>query len=313
MSKIIDFHAHYFPVEYLDGLKKAGSSSTDAARNLNAGSTDHDINSRLRMMDEANVDLQVLTAAPQSPYFKNKEEAVSLARLANNQYAEIVDQHSERFTALAALPLPHEEATTGEIKRAMDDLGMPGVNISTSVLDSTLKDSRLDPVWEALNKRDAIVYVHAAGEGAQSPLINEHGLRWIVGAPFEDTIGVLHLLQAGIPVRYPNIKFVVAHLGGPLPFYMQRIDDSYEQWDAPFPDMPSKLLKNMWFDTVNFYEPSLICAVEAFGPDRILLGSDYPYFQDELYTRTVNYIRKSRLSDDTIDRILSQNAATLLE
>jgi len=312
MRKIVDLHAHYFPVEYLNGLKKAGSTSTEAARNLKAGSTDGDLNSRLSMMDEANVEMQVISAAPQSPYFEDQKHAVSLARFVNDEYAKLVNRYPDRFTALASLPLPHGEQAATEVKRAMDDLGMPGANISTSVLDTTLKDDRLDPVWEALNQREAIVYLHAAGEGAQSPLINEHGLRWIVGAPFEDTIGVLHLLQAGIPVRYPNIKFVVAHLGGPLPFYMQRIDDSYRQWDAPFPDTPSKLLKNMWYDTVNFYEPSLICAVEAFGANRILLGSDYPYFQDELYTRTVNYVKDSRLSDGTIAHILSDNATELL-
>lgn len=263
-------------------------------------------------MDEAGVDRQVLTATPQMPYFQNERDAVSLAQLANDRYAELVDQYPNRFTALAATPLPHGEAAAAEVERAMDELGMPGANVSTTVLDSTLKDSRFDPMWEALDQREGIVYVHAAGEGCRSPLITEHGLRWIVGAPFEDTVGVLHLLQAGVPVRYPNIKFVIAHLGGPLPFYMQRIDDNYEHWDAAFPDTPSKLLKNMWFDTANFHEPALICAVESLGVDQILLGSDYPYFQDELYTRAVTYVENARLSADNVERILSTNAASLL-
>jgi aminocarboxymuconate-semialdehyde decarboxylase len=68
----------------------------------------------------------------------------------------------------------------------------------------------------------------------------------------------------------------------------------------------------MWFDTVNFYEPALQCAVEAFGAEQILLGSDYPYFQDEYYTRSVNYVTDSRLSEKTTQYILSKNAEGLL-
>lgn len=115
-----------------------------------------------------------------------------------------------------------------------------------------------------------------------------------------------------MPVRFSNIKFVIAHLGGPLPFYIQRLDDNYEHWDASFIDIPSKLLKNMWFDTANFHEPALKCAVESLGADRLLLGSDYPYFQDELYTRALTYVKNARLSTTEVECILSTNATSLL-
>ncbi|NUR91314.1 MAG: amidohydrolase [Nonomuraea sp.] len=308
----IDVHAHYFPVAYLDALEAAGSTSTGVARGLGAGNDPGEVDGRLRMMDDAGVAVQVLSATPQSPYVRDEEAAVALARLGNDLYADLVAEHPGRFAAFASVPLPHGRAAAAEAGRAMDELGMVGATIATSVLDRTLDDPAFEPLWAALDRRSAPVFVHAAGDGCRSPLISEHGLTWIVGAPFEDTIGVLHLVRAGVTARYPNIRFVVAHLGGPLPFLMQRIDDNYTRWKQAFPDLPSRILRQMWYDTANFHEPSLACAVETFGADRILLGSDHPYFQDDLYTRAVTYVENSRQPPDVVERIMHANASALL-
>ena len=308
----IDFHAHYFPTEYLDLLARHGSGDTDVARGLCAGKDEGDLDKRLAMMDAAGVDLQGLSATPQLPTFDNEEHAVEGARLANDLYAEVVEQHPDRFVALAATPLPHGEAAAKEAARAIDELGFAGATIGTEVLGRTLADPEFEPLWEALDQRNAILYIHASGKDAASPLIGEHGLKWIVGAPFEDTIGVLHYVRGGVTARHPNIRVVVAHLGGPIPFLAQRIDDNYNHWGQGFPELPSDTWKKMWWDTANFHAPSLRCSVETFGSDRILLGSDFPYFQNDLYTRAVRYVEQSELPEDTVEQILSTNATQLL-
>ncbi|NRQ34535.1 amidohydrolase [Nonomuraea sp. NN258] len=307
----IDVHAHCYPADYLDTLRRYGSDATDVARMPCAGSTGDDIDARLRMMDQAEVDMQLLSATPQLPYFDDPEHAISAARMVNDLYREIVRAHPGRFAALAAAPLPHAEAAAAEIARAMDELGFLGVGISTVVLNRTLGDPTFEPFWAALDRRNAAVFVHAAGTGLDSPLISEHGLTWIVGAPFEDAVGVLHLLRAGVAARHPHIRFIVAHLGGPLPFLMQRIDDNYDQWNEAFPDRPSILLRRMWFDTANFHAPALRCAVASFGADKIMLGSDFPYFRDDLYTRAVRYIAEADLPSEQTRLILDDNAARL--
>ncbi len=227
-------------------------------------------------------------------------------------YAELVGKHPDRFAAFAAAPLPHGEAAAAEVVRAMDSLGFLGATVSTVVLDRTLGDPAFEPFWAELDKRSAPVFIHAAGKDLDSPLISDHGLTWIVGAPFEDAVGVLHLLRAGVTARYPNIRFIVAHLGGPLPFLLQRIDDNYNHYNEAFPDQPSKLLRNMWYDTANFHAPSLRCTIDSFGIDKILLGSDFPYFRDDLYTRAVRYIDQSDITHSEWTQILDQNASTLL-
>ncbi|GAA0943344.1 amidohydrolase family protein [Actinocorallia libanotica] len=309
----VDVHAHYYPADYLDTLRDHGADATDTARMPCAGSTGDDIDARLRMMDEAGVDMQILSAAPQLPFFENREHAVGAARMANDMYAEIVRARPDRFAALAAPPLPHGEAAAAEVARAMDELGFLGAAVSTVVLDRTLGDPAFEPFWTELNRRGAAVFIHAAGKDLDSPLISEHGLTWIVGAPFEDAVGVLHLLRAGVTARHPDIRFIVAHLGGPLPFLLQRIDDNYEHWNEAFPDRPSTLLRRMWFDTANFHAPSLRCAVDGFGADRIMLGSDFPFFRDDLYTRAVRYVEQAGLPPEQTRLILEDNATRLFD
>lgn len=126
-------------------------------------------------------------------------------------------------------------------------------------------------------------------------------------------LAALQLLKADIPSKYPNIKFHLSHLGGALPFLMQRIEDNYTDWDA-FNESPLETLKRQfWFDTANFHQPSLINSVSTFGVEKFMLGSDFPYFQDDKYTRAVTYIKESGLDAKGIDGILQHNALTLYQ
>jgi 6-methylsalicylate decarboxylase len=308
----IDVHAHYFPKDYLDMLQRFGSDFTPIARGMCGGDQEGDIDKRLKMMDSVGVDMQIISATPQLPQFENKDHAVEAARFGNDEYAALIKRHPDRFHGFAAVPLPHGEAAAAEAARAIDDLGFLGVGIGTVVLDRTLADPEFEPLWAALNKRKAVLYIHASGQDLSSPLISDHGLTWIVGAPLEDAVGVLHLVRAGISARYPDIKIIVAHLGGPVPFLAQRIDDNYTHWNQGFPELPSDIWKKMWWDTANFHPPALRCAVDTFGADRILLGSDMPYIRDEQYTRAVTYIEQSGLDPEIVDMIRDRTAADLL-
>ena len=101
---------------------------------------------------------------------------------------------------------------------------MAGVVMNTTVLGRALVEPDYEPIFAEMNKRSAVLYLHPAGNSACSPLIGEHYLTWMVGAPVEDTISVMHLITNGIPTRYPNIKIINSHLGGALPMLLQRVD-----------------------------------------------------------------------------------------
>lgn len=310
----IDVHAHLWSEQYLDLLQRYGKDDTGAQRGMGAGATVEELQARFAMMDEAKVDLQILSSTPQAPHFENKRHAVAAATLVNDEYSEAVRRWPGRFRAFASIPLPHVAESLAEMSRALDELGMVGVAITSSILGRSLADPAFAPIYQELDLRGAVLYIHPAGCGAHSPLIQKHQLTWMAGAPIEDTIAVAHLIVAGIPSRYPRIKIINSHLGGAIPMLLQRMDNQYK-WEAPqTPELPSVAARRMWYDSVaHAYSPALRAAVEALGADRILLGTDFPYESGPLFQKAVNYIADSALSAEDVARILDSNASRLLQ
>jgi predicted TIM-barrel fold metal-dependent hydrolase len=309
----IDIHAHLWTDEYLDMLQAFGKEDTSAQRGKGAGLGDNEIAARFQMMQHAGIDRQILSSTPQSPHFMKRDHAVKAARFINDQYADVVRRWPDRFDAFASIPLPHIRESLDEIARALDDLGMAGVAVTTSVLGRSLTDPELAPVLAELDRRAAVLYTHPAGCGAHSPLIQQHYMTWMVGAPIEDTIAVAQLIVHGVPSRYPRLRIVNSHLGGAIPMLLQRMDNQFS-WEVPGAcEKPSIAARRMWYDSVSHaYGPALRAAVEALGADRILLGTDFPYEYGPLFQKAVDHIGESGLRPEDARQILDRNAAQLL-
>ena len=308
----IDVHAHYWTDDYIDLLVDLGHAGAVMARGLGAGGGP-ELEARLRLMDRAGVELQVLSACPQLPYDEDRQKATRAARFVNDQYAELVQRHPDRFRAFAALPMPHLDEALGEMRRALDELRMAGVAMNTTVLGRALVNPEYKSIFAELNLRKAVLYLHPAGNSACSPLISEYHLTWMVGAPVEDTISVMHLITHGVPTRYPDIKIINSHLGGALPMLLQRADDQY-RWEAPdTPELPSVSARRMWYDTVGHgHVPALRCAIDSLGADRLLLGTDFPYENGDIFVRAVDYLHDPQIDTSAAKAILDQNAGLLL-
>lgn len=306
----IDVHAHYWSDAYLDMMVGLGRTDTATQRGIGAG-PGTELEGRLRLMDRAGVDVQILSAAPQMPYSLHTPAAVAAARYVNDEYAAVVKAHPDRFRAFAALPLPDLDAALAEMGRALDDLGMVGVTMTTSVLDRGLTTPELEPIFAELNRRKTVLYLHPAGNSACSPLVRDHHLTWMVGAPFEDTIAVMQLITAGYPTRYPDLKIISSHLGGALPMLPLRADD-HVSWEAPdIPEPPSVAMRRLWYDTVSHcHVPALRCALDSFGADRLVLGTDFPYEDGDTFVRAVEYIREGATPEQAL-AILETNARAL--
>ena len=309
----IDIHAHYYPTGYLDLLERKGSQSARMVRGLGAGSEPVEMEDRLRMMDDAGIDLQVLSAGQLVPYFETEADAVEAARLANDLFAAVVREYPDRFRSFAVTPLPHVGASIAEMSRALDELGMPGVGVTATVLGSSLADPIFEDFFRELDRRSAVLFVHPAGSGTGEQT-QVFGLAWIIGAPFEDTFAALHLVLSGLTTRYPNIRVIIPHLGGTLPFLMQRIDNLYTSRVAgDLSEPPSSLAGRLWYDTVaHGHIPALRCAFDTFGSGRLLLGTDFPYTRWEHFKREVTYIQDSGLPREDIQAIQDENAQDLL-
>jgi 6-methylsalicylate decarboxylase len=307
----IDVHAHYWTDDYLDLLVELGKTDTATQRGAGAGGGP-DLDRRLALMDRAGIDLQVLSAAPQLPYAADADRAAAAARYVNDEYAALVSAHPDRFRAFAATPMPHIDAAITEIGRALDELGMVGVTMNTSVLGRAITDPDFDPVFAELDRRAAVLYLHPVGNGACSPLVSEHRITWMVGAPFEDTIAAMQLITSGHLQRYPGVKIICSHLGGALPMITRRADD-HVAWEAPdTPEPPSQAAHRLWYDTVSHcHAPALRCAIDSFGADRILLGTDFPYEDGDTFVRAVDYIMDVADPGEA-HAILDANAMALL-
>lgn len=306
-----DTHAHLWTDDYLDALQNLGAGeSVQVARGIGAGDRPEELAARLAMMDQAGVRCQILSA-PQSPQWGTAGEALQLARQINDRYAQLITQYPTRFRAYGAVPLPHLPEAIAETRRCVLELGFDGIAINTLIRGHlSPADARFIPFFETLNDLGATLYLHPTGCGANSPMVNDFRLEWVIGAPIEDMLICLQLLKADLPRRFPNINFHIAHLGGMLAFMMQRIEDNYTDWQA-FSSSPWEALRRFWFDTTNFHAPALRCMIDTFGHERLLLGSDFPYFQHEQYTRAVRYIQQADLPPHVQKAILQDNAEHL--
>ncbi|MFF3322168.1 amidohydrolase family protein [Streptomyces sp. NPDC002889] len=306
-----DVHAHLWSEGYLRLLESYGREDTATQRGLGAGDSPAELDARFTMNDAAGIDHQILSVSPQTPYFPAEAEAVIAARLANDVYADVVRDWPQRFSAFAALPLPHLDAALEELVHALDDLGMAGVGLTTSVLGRSLGDPAFRPLFEELDHRGSVLSLHPAGRDAGSPLIAENRMRWMVGAPMEDTICAMHLMLEGIPRRYPRLRIVHSHLGGALPMLLPRADE-HVPWEAPdIVEMPTVAARRMYYDTVaHGHVPAVRAAADSYGADRLMLGTDFPYQTGDGLRRAVDFIREA-LPPEEAEAVLKAGAELL--
>ena len=306
----VDVHAHLYPAAYRAVMQRLGGETT---RYPFGSDERNELDARFEMMDGAGVDLQVLSVSSQLPYFDREADAVDGARAANDLYAEFVTRYPGRFRAFAVTPLPHVEAALRELERALDQLKMVGMTIGTSVMNRSAADPAFEPLWAELNRRAAVLFVHPAGLGLCSPLVRDFGLTWPVGAPFEDTMFVMHLIERQIPIRYPKIKIIVPHFGGVMPMVLPRIDQHEMLFLKDAAEPASATARRLWYDTVGHGSiAALRCAHAAFGADHLVYGSDYPFQVAEQYLRSVTYVQDSGFPSADVKKILDTNGARLL-
>jgi predicted TIM-barrel fold metal-dependent hydrolase len=316
---IVDLHAHYFPKDYNAILLRIGGRSLpEAARPITARPMREDdpagIATRLKQMDEAGVQLQVLSPAASPPYAEKEADAVEAARLINDSYAELAKTYRGRLAAFVSLPLPHIDAALREMERGLDQLGMLGVSMTCSCFDRSTAEAEFEPLYQEMNRRGAVLNYHPIQNGICSPMINDYRFTVSVGASLEDSAIVLHLIARRVLERYPSIKYVVPHLGGIIPMLLQRLDNQAPRQYPDLPEPPSVTARRFYYDTVGHGSPAaLFCAWKAFGADHLVAGSDYPVLLAfETYRQTFHYIRECGLPVEDVDKILNHNAQIVL-
>jgi 6-methylsalicylate decarboxylase len=317
---ICDVHAHYIPQAFGDFMGDRWGPRVGPKVQVKEGIAKHpvsdsatDIVGRLELMDAAGVEKQVLSPH-RPPYLPDERECVQALHLLNDGYAELAHKHPNRISSYVMLPLPHIDAALREMERGLDQLGCVGVNMHIVCLQKSIAEAEFEPIYQEMNRRGAVLFVHPAGSGILSPMINDYGYKAEVGTSLEDAVFVLHMIAKQIPYRYPKIRFIVPHLGGPIPMLLNRLDKQGVKNHPGLSELPSVTAKRFWYDTVCYGSKAAFgCAIEAFGADHLVTGSDYPVLQDwETYKETFAYIERMGLPKADSDRILHHNAQQLL-
>ncbi len=237
-------------------------------------------------------------------YDVEPELGAACAVLQNDELAAVVNRHSDRFVALATLPLQDPQRAADELKRAMRVLGLRGAQIGSNVNGRNLDDPALEAVWAAANELRAFILVHPHGEILPGDRLKSYYMRNFVGLPFETTIAGAALVFGGVIERYPDINFCLCHGGGFLPYQAGRFMHAFSvrnEAKVRLRGSPQDSLSRLHYDTILHSPRALEFLVAALGPGRVLMGSDYPFDMGELGCVTrVEGLGISRASRDAI-------------
>ncbi|MFJ9180130.1 amidohydrolase family protein [Streptomyces sp. NPDC102360] len=323
----VDVHAHVLLPEVealVDGLPgHAEARSLDARRNGPAALKVNgrmigerierltDVSARLAVMDAQGVDIQVVSPSPSHyHYWADEETAEKVYRLANEATAAHCSAAPDRLRGLGLVPLQHPEHAVRALDHALDQ-GLAGVEISSHAPARELSDPAYEPLWARAAETGALVFLHPFGCTLDERL-DQWYLSNSVGQPTENAVALSHLIFSGVLDRHPDLRIIAAHGGGYLPTHIGRADHAWRaRPDAQgCREAPSSYLKRLYFDSL-VHDPYVLRElVRATGPDRVLLGSDFPF--DMGSEDPLGDLRATELPAAAFDAIRGGNASALL-
>lgn len=324
----IDVHAHYYPQSYIDLLIELGRNDLAAY----AAGQSSDFTQRLKTMDDTGTDIQILSSVALDTQIADETNNTRACRYINDAYKEVIGAHGGRFGAFGQVPLPHVSAAIEEAGRCLDELGFQGICMPCFYGGEPLDSPEFEPFWEAMNKRGAIIYIHPVGtHSCGCHGMAEYGLHTAYGSPLQLSVAATRLVFSGLTKRYPDLKFIFAVCGGYLPYWWTRLETNllrglkmtavdavgakYFAWiqdlglDSTDPMAP---FRRFWYDTsVQDVPDAMRCVKNAYGADRLLLGSDEIFGS---LVEAVQYIEEHEdLTEDEKRAILDENAQALLQ
>ncbi len=267
---------------------------------------------RIGAMDEHGIDYSVLSLAAVNVWPWNPREARELSRLANEELALVKDRHPGRFEILGTVPMEDPTEAPKELRYLMLNLGFPGVMIGANIHGKLLDDPAFTEFWEMADELGAVIFLHPA-EFYDIPALSEFDLMRLLGFLLDTSLAVARMALSGHLERYQHVRIIVPHLGGVLPFVIDRLDRGYSIFGearrgAPYP--PSYYLKNLYYDTVSFHRPALLTTLDMVGTSRLLLGSDTPNPIGGI-EEAVHMIRELGLTPEEESAVLEDNAREL--
>ena len=264
----IDTHHHVVPPEYAAWLRRRGKEAGGLPI------PDWSSEAALALMDERGVETAILSVSTPGVHLGDDAEARALARDVNEYAAAMVRSHPGRFGFFATLCLPDVRGSLIELEHAFDALGADGVVLLANSRGVYLGDKSFDPLFEELNSRHAVVFVHPSIVPGLEPLPGVP--TFVVDFLLDTTRAAILLARSGTLDRYPHLKIILAHAGGIVPYAAYRMSAAASPSGNPIDGVAQ--LKRFYFDTALSGSPTALPSLLAFAePDHVLFGSDFPY------------------------------------
>lgn len=320
----IDIHTHILPKDWPNLKEKYGYGGwiqldhhkTGCARMMKDETFFREVETnlwdpgvRMHECSSHGVDVQVLSTVPvMFSYWAKADDALDLSKFLNDNIAAVVEEFPRRFIGLGTIPLQDTEKAVEELERCKL-LKLAGVQIGSNVNGTNLNEDELFPVFEAASELGMAVFVHPWDMMGQEA-ITKYWLPWLVGMPAETSRAICSMIFGGIFEKLPDLRVAFAHGGGAFPITAGRIQHGFDVR----PDLcavdnqiaPNEYLEKFWVDSLVHDPDALEFLIKKMGPDKIALGTDYPFPLGELEPGKL--IESSELSEEIQEKLLCQNA-----
>jgi predicted TIM-barrel fold metal-dependent hydrolase len=300
MTGRIDVHHHMLPPFYMDLRRAVPNVGAMPAWSPSKSIED---------MEKNGVATAMLSLAVSGVSFDAGEAGRSLARKSNDYGAQLVRDHADKFGLLAALPLPDPQGSLKEIEYALDTLHADGIALLSSYGDKWLGDATYQPVFEELNRRKAVVFVHPNAPNCCTSVL-PHVPASTMEFLFDTTRTIESLLMNGTFSRFPNVRFIFSHGGGTMPMLANRLVRTFpKDYAAQVPNGVLFELKRQYYDTASASNPTSLNALLSVVPSsQVLFGSDFPFISAG---EPAGDLMHSGLPGETVNAIEHGNAAGL--
>lgn len=312
----IDAHCHFFPESGVKELAKHGIDNTAGIPLLTVESAE----ARIEEQKQNGIDMEVMSLSNPSVYFEDKELSRALAQIANDELSEICERYPDRFGSVASIPLVDMKYALDELDRCVDILGMDGICLGTNIVGKPLESEEFLPIFEAINRKRVPVFLHPT-RGRIAQFVQEYQMSTMIGFVFETTITVVKMVLSGLFEKYPNIRMVLPHSGGTIPFLHGRIDSTFLNWEAARKGigttgkLPGDYLKNLYYDTAITNGSALVNTYQFVGAGQMVFGTDHPYTEKSQmfnHSRSIEIIENADFSEQEKEQIYSRNIMALI-
>jgi aminocarboxymuconate-semialdehyde decarboxylase len=322
----LDLHTHFYTEAYFQTIRDLpsefsfGTSSTGqtiithrGARFFGVTPAMTDVGKRIEDMDRAGIDVEVVSLSTPNVFFADAKHQPTVAKMINDSYADLIARHPKRFKGFASIPMDAGAEALNELHRAIDTLKLNGVILLSNIGGKPLTSPEYRPFFEEANRMKLCIFLHPMLP-ANSDAFREYVLGPIIGFPFDTSLAVARMCYDGMFAELPDIRWIIGHLGGAIPYLMERMDNGFRDFAdcrAKIDQLPSVYLKRLYYDTVSFSPHTLTMVRNMVGTDHMVMGSDYPHLLGSI-DRAVSSIENLNVSSEEKQQIFSGSALSIL-